>query len=303
MLYDEDVTTGKNSDSLLSHHAIFILSQSTHHLFIFREPALPDPIKLLRRIHALENAVRNLQQDCHTMMERRQTAVLRATDQLGILRDMCQQEVSPSSMRVCANSKWCVEEDLIFLYSYSNTSSFSILCVTCYTVSLVWHRAALFRNFSADGATTSTSAGSRIGRGSLSWMPTVSRQRMKRIVATLERSSYIGSPLVCGLFVRHSAYSLFMGLTNKIWTMYVQVIIIPLFLTSSIEICIPLLLLSSSRLVGNCGNYIHVAAFAVVFVNIASSSPRNPMSSFSVINTTTSRINDSPTMVWYGTLE
>eukprot|EP00977_Amphora_coffeiformis_P003332 scaffold620_cov169-Amphora_coffeaeformis.AAC.2 len=56
------------------------------------EPALPDPIKLLRRIHALENSVRNLQQDCHAMMERRQSAVLRATDQLGILRDMCQNE-------------------------------------------------------------------------------------------------------------------------------------------------------------------------------------------------------------------
>jgi hypothetical protein len=55
-------------------------------------PSIPDPIKLLRRIHALEYAVQTLQQDCRTMVSRRQVAVREAAEQLSNLRDLLQQE-------------------------------------------------------------------------------------------------------------------------------------------------------------------------------------------------------------------
>ena len=62
------------------------------------EPALPDPIKLLRRIHALENATSSLQKECHELATRRQRAVIDATQGLAFLEELCGDEVS--SLRV-----------------------------------------------------------------------------------------------------------------------------------------------------------------------------------------------------------
>ena len=50
-------------------------------------PALPDPIKLLRRIHALEYSVAVLQTECADMVQRRQEAVQDAVQQLALLRE------------------------------------------------------------------------------------------------------------------------------------------------------------------------------------------------------------------------
>ena len=85
------------SADLLSHtHCADYLSCAIHSLTFqtrHSEPPLPDPIKLLRRIHALETSVQSLQQDCQNMMERRRRAVLEATDQLTALRHLYDSEV------------------------------------------------------------------------------------------------------------------------------------------------------------------------------------------------------------------
>lgn len=62
-------------------------------VFMHSEPPLPDPIKLLRRIHALDNSARLLQQECGHMMQRRKNAVLEATKYLVHLRELCHTEV------------------------------------------------------------------------------------------------------------------------------------------------------------------------------------------------------------------
>lgn len=72
---------------------LFLPSTLLKHSLYSLEP-LPDPIKLLRRINALEHSVQALRQDCSDMMARRQVAVLEAVTQLDSLRDLFQNEVS-----------------------------------------------------------------------------------------------------------------------------------------------------------------------------------------------------------------
>ena len=51
--------------------------------------SLPDPVKLLRRIHGLEKSVQTLQHDFDAMSQRRQQAVGAARQQLVALQQLC----------------------------------------------------------------------------------------------------------------------------------------------------------------------------------------------------------------------
>lgn len=77
-----------------SHKIFFSLCCCVSALCKSSEPPLPDPIKLLRRIHGLEYSAKLLQEECGAMMERRKKAVRTATDQLTHLRELRHAEVS-----------------------------------------------------------------------------------------------------------------------------------------------------------------------------------------------------------------
>ena len=69
--------------------------QLTNHAALFHsENPFSDPIKLLRRIRALEKSVQALVGDGSRMVQRRQHAVVYAVEQLSMLREQCQNQVS-----------------------------------------------------------------------------------------------------------------------------------------------------------------------------------------------------------------